>query len=102
MLCVHSLDLLSLRLVICVYRPSDTTIVASQLLTQHLAQINEAADFRIILGDFNFPRIDWTNPSCTKRDGLGNIFQALLYNLNCLIECHNLPPVKLSDPHQAV
>ena len=65
-------------LVACEYRPLDTIIAASQLLTQHLAQINEAADTRIILGDFNCPLIDWTNPRCTKRDGLGDIFEAVL------------------------
>ena len=108
-------------LVACVYRPPNTTIAALQLLTQHFAQINEAADNRIILGDFNFPHFDWTNPSCTKRDGLGDIFQAALddmglfqcvtkptYNNHILDlallsdECRNLPLVTLSDPHQAV
>ena len=113
-------------LVACIYRLPDTTIAASQLLTQHLAQINEATDIRIIFGDFNFPHIGWTNPSCTKRDDLGDIFQAalddlglfqcvtrptynnhmsdsaLLSNLNCFIECRNLPQITLSDPHQAV
>ena len=75
---MHSLDLLSVRLVACGYKHPDTTIAASQQLTQHLAQINEAADNRIISGDFNFPHIDWINPSCTKRDGLSDIFQAAL------------------------
>ena len=90
MLCVHSLDLQSGILVACVYRPPDTTIAASQLLIQHLAQINEAADNRIILGDFNFPHIDWTNPSCIKRDGLGNIFQAALDDMG-LFQCVTKP-----------
>ena len=113
-------------LVACIYRPPDTTTAALQLLTQHLTQINEAANNLIILGDFNFPHIDLTNPSYTKRDGLGDIFQAalddmglfqcvtkptynnhildlaLLSDFNCLIECRNLPPVTLSDPYQAV
>ena len=93
-----------------------STIAVSQLLTQHLVQINEAVDTRIILGDFNFPHIDWTNPSCPKRDGLGEIFQAalddmglfqcvtkpaynnhildltLLSDLNCFIECRKSQP----------
>ena len=61
-------------LVACVYKPLDTTIAASQLLTQHLAQINEAGEIRIILEDFNFPHCNWTNPSCTKPDDFGDIF----------------------------
>ena len=53
-------------LVAYVYKPLDIAIAASQLLARHLAQINEAADTRIILKDFNFLHIDWTYPSCTK------------------------------------
>ena len=91
-------------LVACVYRPLNITIAASQLLIHHLAQINEAADNRIILGDFNFPHIDWTNPRCTKRDGLGDIFQDALDDMG-LFQCvtkptynnHILDLVLLSD-----
>ena len=96
-----------------------------QLLIQHIIQINDAANVRMLAGDFNLPHIDWLNSACTKLDGISDTFQEALDDLrffqlsqsayndkildltlfsynNRLIECRNLAPITTLDPHQDI
>ena len=67
------------RLVISVaYRPPDCTVEDTKLLMNYLHKASSGADSFIVLGDFNFPNINWANPSYTVRDGLSDSFQAAM------------------------
>ena len=107
------------------FRTPGTSRYDWQLLIQHIIQINDAANVRILAGDFNLPHTDWLNSACTKLDGISDTFQAALDDLGffqlsqpayndkildltlfsyykCLIECHNLAPITTSGPHQDI
>ena len=64
-----------------VYGPPYVSSYDSRLLTPHLIQINDTANVRIIVNDFNLAYTDWLNSANTKRDGISDTLQATLDDL---------------------
>ena len=63
------------------YGPPYVSSYDSRLLTPHLIQINDTANVRIIVNDFNLAYTDWLNSANTKRDGISDTLQATLDDL---------------------
>jgi hypothetical protein len=61
--------------VCCVYRPPDTSSSLSESLVKQLEIINASTDVRILVGDSNYPHINWNSPALTSHDGQSDLFQ---------------------------
>jgi hypothetical protein len=113
-------------LVICsAYRPPDTDTIESEQLRQYIASIRLISDDLIVAGDFNYPHINRTKSTATRRDEVSDEFQAMTEELALtqivnqptlgssfldivltsqagdVISCDTLPPIASSD-HSAV
>lgn len=59
---------------VCVYRPPDTSLVKSQELIDYLTQLSISNENIIILGDFNYPFINWTSLTLSQYNQASEAF----------------------------
>lgn len=69
-------------LIACIYRPPDSSIEKDAIMLNSLQNAAEQNSNLLIFGDFNFPDINWTNPTIGNSNNATTLFMDMYMNCN--------------------